>query len=179
MRTERLWSRLMTEDDLGWLWHLDGDPEVLRFITGGQRPPWSAYERVIRPRFLGAADGRPEVGFHVVHRGAQVVGWAHLRVDEHLPDALEVGYRLRRAAWGQGVATEICGALVTYAFEHLAAPRVTARTLPDNVASQRVLTKCGLRRTGELRFEASTALGMPMPAMTGWVFERTAGPSVG
>ena len=55
-----------------------------------------------------------------------------------------LGYRLRRAAWGQGYASEGAQALVAYAFAS-GARRVYAMTMVVNVASRRVLEKAGLR----------------------------------
>src|SRR5690606_30038790 len=59
--------------------------------------------------------------------------------------ALELGYRLERAAWGRGYATEGGRALVEDAFTTLGADRVVATTMAVNTASRRVLEKCGLR----------------------------------
>ena len=74
--------------------------------------------------------------------------WASL-VPEAYPDAqIEVGYMLKQDAWGQGYASEICTGLLRFAFEKTALDGVVACTDPDNKASQRVLTKCGMRDCG-------------------------------
>ncbi|EEP72032.1 acetyltransferase [Micromonospora sp. ATCC 39149] len=57
----------------------------------------------------------------------------------------ELGYRLRRAAWGRGLATEGSRALVRYAFTTLGLARVWAQTMAVNTASRRVMEKAGLR----------------------------------
>ncbi|MFC8846533.1 MULTISPECIES: GNAT family N-acetyltransferase [unclassified Micromonospora] len=57
----------------------------------------------------------------------------------------ELGYRLRRAAWGRGLATEGSRALVRYAFTTLGLARVWAETMAVNTASRRVMEKSGLR----------------------------------
>ena len=62
------------------------------------------------------------------------------------PYDLEVGYRLRRHAWGRGLATEITIALIDRAFATGDARRVVATTRNDNLASTRVLEKVGMRR---------------------------------
>lgn len=64
---------------------------------------------------------------------------------------IEVGYVLRKAAWGRGIATETCRALLRFAFERTPLRAVTACTHPDKTASQRVLMKCGLRDNGPRR----------------------------
>jgi RimJ/RimL family protein N-acetyltransferase len=52
--------------------------------------------------------------------------------------------RLRKAAWGQGYATEGSRALVGWSFTRLGATRVTGHTMAVNEASRRVLEKAGL-----------------------------------
>jgi RimJ/RimL family protein N-acetyltransferase len=80
------------------------------------------------------------------------IGWAHLRPDSHDPEWAEIGYRLRRSHWGRGLATEVALALMTHAFDTLGYSTVTARTMPANIASRRVMEKCGLRCVGESQF---------------------------
>jgi RimJ/RimL family protein N-acetyltransferase len=49
-----------------------------------------------------------------------------------------------RAAWGRGLATEGAAAVVRHGFESVGAEKISARTLAGNLASQRVMRKCGL-----------------------------------
>jgi RimJ/RimL family protein N-acetyltransferase len=60
------------------------------------------------------------------------------------PDEQELGYRLARAAWGRGLATEGAAAVVRHGFERVGAAKISARTLAGNFASRRVMQKCGL-----------------------------------
>ena len=62
---------------------------------------------------------------------------------------VELGYRLRKAVWGKGYATEGSLALVDRAFKDPAVSSVVATALNGNVASIRVMEKAGLRRVGE------------------------------
>jgi RimJ/RimL family protein N-acetyltransferase len=58
--------------------------------------------------------------------------------------SVELGYAMHEDYRNHGYMTEAVGALVEWAFEHENCQRVTAETLPDNFASQRVLQKAGL-----------------------------------
>ena len=60
--------------------------------------------------------------------------------------ALEIGWRLARAAWGRGLATEAAQAALDFAFTRLAVREVVAITVPDNQASRRVMTRLGMVR---------------------------------
>ncbi len=69
-----------------------------------------------------------------------------------IPDReIEVGYILKRKAWGRGIATEVCRALTDFAFERTPLDEIVACTDIGNLASQHVLQKCGMRATGPRR----------------------------
>lgn len=75
-----------------------------------------------------------------------------LVVGEEIPEAnIEVGYILKRVAWGKGYATEACTRMMQFAFEVSPLQEVVATIDPDNQASRRVLTKSGLREIGLIR----------------------------
>ncbi|MGD2148853.1 MAG: GNAT family N-acetyltransferase [Anaerolineae bacterium] len=58
---------------------------------------------------------------------------------------IELIYVLARAVWGKGYATEVGRALVRYAFEERGIDRLIALIEPENVASERVAVKVGMR----------------------------------
>jgi RimJ/RimL family protein N-acetyltransferase len=136
LATERLRLRPITLADVDHLVALDADPAVTRYINGGQPTPRDEAVRIVE-RSVGhrwLAFERDDDAF---------VGWFGLR-----PSAgrdRELGYRLRRACWGKGLATEGARALVDSAFMQLDATRVWAQTMTVNIASRRVMERCGLR----------------------------------
>lgn len=65
---------------------------------------------------------------------------------EHLHGAFEIGWRLREDAWGKGYASEAARKSLDLAFDHFGAPFVVALTVPDNLASQKVMERLGMRR---------------------------------
>jgi RimJ/RimL family protein N-acetyltransferase len=85
--------------------------------------------------------------FAAVERSTgEFIGWFHLRPDAgSAEDEPELGYRLRRDAWGKGYATEGSRALVDLAFSELGAARVWAAAMAAHTASRRVMEKAGLR----------------------------------
>ncbi|HSK27644.1 MAG TPA: GNAT family N-acetyltransferase [Jiangellales bacterium] len=151
LRTERLVLRAFTADDVDLLVELDSDPEVVQFITGGRPSPRAEIAGEVLPRWLRYYDeyaALPGLGFWAAEdaAGGEFLGWFHLRPGEgHGPDEPELGYRLRRSAWGRGLATEGSAALVDLAFVELGARRVLAETMVAPRASRRVMEKCGMR----------------------------------
>ena len=74
------------------------------------------------------------------------IGWFHLRpAEDARPGETELGYRLRRDAWGEGYATEASRGLIRKAFEELGWQRVIASTMTVNTRSQRVMERVGMR----------------------------------
>ena len=148
LETERLVLRRFTRDDVDILVELDSDPDVMRFINGGRPTPREEVEDEILPAFLGYYDRYAGYGFWAaVERSTErFVGWFHFRPpDAAKADDVELGYRLRKSAWGKGYATEGSRALVDKGFAELGVDRVFASTMVVNVASRRVMEKAGLR----------------------------------
>lgn len=150
LHTERLFLRRLTAEHLPDLVELDSDPEVMRYISGGEANSRERYETELLPR-MTAWDDQP-YGFLAAYEHAApttFVGWFHLRPTVTPGETmLELGYRLRRSAWGRGLATEGGRALVRYAFEELDQAAVDACADPRNAASIHVLKKCGMGFAG-------------------------------
>ena len=66
---------------------------------------------------------------------------------------IEVGFRLRRASWGRGIATEAGARLLAYGFEELGLARIVGVARPENAASIRVLRKLGFAYERALVFD--------------------------
>ncbi len=79
---------------------------------------------------------------------------------------ISVGYRLREAYWGQGIATEALGLMVDYLLHHAGIEIITASTMIENQASANVLKKMAsilscmrCRRTGAMSSRSSLTNG--------------------
>ena len=74
-----------------------------------------------------------------------------LVVPEMMPDGdIEIGFSLKRSAWGKGYATEACRRLLRFAFQETPLLEVVATFEDENVASKRVLEKAGLIDRGRM-----------------------------
>lgn len=72
------------------------------------------------------------------------LGWCGLKYHPE-EDFVEVGYRFYRKYWGNGYATESSKAVIFYGFNTLNIKTIYARVVIQNLASQRVIEKCGLQ----------------------------------
>ncbi|MEQ1746865.1 MAG: GNAT family N-acetyltransferase [Saprospiraceae bacterium] len=150
LQTSRLNLRPLTMSDFDYYYAVQGNAELMRYIRKPETDPGIVRERI--EFFEKYAAENPGLGAFVAEwkaGGEGPVASCVLRHAEYHPENdFELGYLVQRAHWGQGLASEIVTALVSYAFEHFGVPKVTAFADPDNHASHRVLEKCGFRHTG-------------------------------
>ena len=148
LETERLVLRRFTSADADLLASLDADPDVMHFVTGGVPTSRAEIESDFLPAFLGYYQRYEGFGFWAAVEKAtgDFLGWFHFRPrPDAAPGEVELGYRLRRTAWGRGYATEGSRALIRKGFTEFGVQRVVAETLVVHAASRRVMEKAGLR----------------------------------
>lgn len=88
----------------------------------------------------------------------QVIGGISLGVVDRERGEGAFSYLFNRAVWGQGYATEALKAMVRYGFEQIALTRLADGCDVENIASARVMEKCGFRCIGEEEGERFYAL---------------------
>jgi RimJ/RimL family protein N-acetyltransferase len=144
LETDRLALRRFTEDDVDHLYDLNRDPDVMWFLNGGEPTPREEVRDRIIPFFLSFYERFDGLGFWAAEARAtgDFLGWFHFRPAED--GSIDLGYRLRKAAWNQGYATEGSRALIRKGFTDLGVQRVVAHTMTVNQASRRVMEKSGL-----------------------------------
>ena len=150
-QTARLNLRPLREDDLPLLYEVQSNRDAMRFTCVA-----SSLQEFSR-RLRTFEDSRAGLGFApwvVMDRSeSRVIGWGGLNVDPFDPGwGNEVSYWFHPAYWGRGLATELVLSSLSHAFDTLSLSRVSAFAMPDNIASIRVLEKCGF---AFLRYEPS------------------------
>lgn len=152
--TERLIVRPWRDADRAPFATIGRDPDVMRFL-GPPLDRAAANAAVDRAIASQAADGfcfwaveRRDNNAFLGFCGMQRVGLACPVGGE-----IEVGWRLRRDAWGQGYATEAALAVCRHAFDVVHLPRIVAFTVAANGASQGVMTRIGMGRRADLDFD--------------------------
>jgi RimJ/RimL family protein N-acetyltransferase len=145
LETKRLRLRSFTIADADHLHALDNDPAVMRYINGGSETPHAVIRTEILPGFMrydaGYAFG---VWAAELRENGAFAGWFSLRPSTPAAETAVLGYRLTRACWGRGLATEGARALIARGFTITPAlQRIIATTYEENHASRRVLAKCG------------------------------------
>jgi len=156
LQTARLTIRPFVASDAELLMELDSDPEVMRYI-GPSLSSLEAYRERIATVHERVYSKHRALGTWAVEKLApsEFLGWVCFRpaIDyrfhaecDFTDDDAELGYRLKRSAWGLGYATEASLAVMRRGFECEQVTRAVAAALRDNLRSVRVLEKCGLRQ---------------------------------
>jgi [ribosomal protein S5]-alanine N-acetyltransferase len=147
LETERLGVRRIGPEDVDDLHAVYGDADGMRWVGDGRplgRSECEEWVRVTARNYETRGYGM----YALVDRTAgEVAGFAGLVHPDGQPEA-ELKYALRRSSWGRGLATEAAAGLLRYAREELGIARVIATVAPEHAASQRVLTKAGMRLEG-------------------------------
>jgi len=172
LRSERLLLRPLAESDLDLGIELLTDPAVTKYVCKTYTEDRVAEEMpTVVKRCAGGAIG---IWCVIARASGEKLGTAvllplpieqddtdwDLVAGDELPEGeIEVGYLLKRSAWGQGYATEACTRMLAFAFEQTALREVVAVTDPENRVSQKVLQKCGLIEAGPRRAYAADCRG--------------------
>ncbi|WP_331766854.1 GNAT family N-acetyltransferase [Embleya sp. NBC_00896] len=162
LRTDRLLLRRWRESDLEPWAAMNADPEVREHLGDVLTPEQSnAVVALMQAEFDERGYGWWAV--EALDTGA-FLGRAGLdRVDESLPfTGVDIGWRLTRAAWGHGYATEAALAGLAFGFESLGLPEIVASTTVANVRSQAVMRRIGMTRDLADDFDDPSVPGGPL-----------------
>jgi [ribosomal protein S5]-alanine N-acetyltransferase len=148
LETERLRLREMYPEDAEAMFNLNSDPEVVQYTGDG---PFESVEAArifltgYRNVYRNSGYGR---WITELKSTGEIIGWCGLKflVDHNQTD---VGYRFYKKYWGNGYASESAKACIVHGFSELKLDRIVAHARKENVASLRVLEKCGMKIIGE------------------------------
>jgi RimJ/RimL family protein N-acetyltransferase len=165
LKSERLLLRPLAETDSDVAIELFTDPAVIRYVCETYTEQQVVVEEM--PKYTKRCAGGCIGAWCVVERATQEkLGMAillplpieeddrnwDLVVGDDVPDCeIEIGYILKKSAWGRGYATEATKRLLKFAFEETPLEELVATTNSENTASQRVLEKSGLVYEGMRR----------------------------
>jgi RimJ/RimL family protein N-acetyltransferase len=152
--TARLILRGWREGDVAPFAAMCADPEVMAHL-GGPQPLVEVEAAVARQQAMQAARGHC---FWVIERreDGELLGFCGLRASGYpntpVSDELEIGWRLRRDAWGLGYAREAADAALAWGWANTDRARITAWTIPPNRASWTLMERLGMARRPDLDF---------------------------
>lgn len=150
LRTERIELRPMHPQHLPLLHELDSDPAVMRYLLGRARTP-DEIDDFWGPRCAETRADALGIGWWVGFDGDDFLGWWDLGRSDSDLDAepscqeAEIGRRVVRRRWRQGLASEGARALLAHGFATIGLERIWAETMAVNAGSRAVMRSIGMR----------------------------------
>ena len=153
LETERLYLREMTPEDAENAYLLNLDPDVLKY-TGDE--PIKNIETA--RTFLENYDHFKKYGFGrwaVISKNEnEFLGWCGLKyVEDH--NEFDLGFRFFKRHWNKGYATEAAIVCLDLGFNRFKMPEIVGHAMKENIASIRVLEKCGMTYHKPFDFEGN------------------------
>lgn len=154
LRTPRTLLRAWKDSDLPAWVAMNADPEVRRFFSSVSSEEQALAEAArVRENLARRGWGMwalelPGVATSGVGGFSRFAGFVGLNVpafDAPFMPVVEMGWRLRREAWGQGHASEAAAACAAFAFDVLGLQELVAFTTPANEPSRRVMQRLGMQ----------------------------------
>ncbi len=155
--TNRLILRELLPSDVEAMFELDSDPEVHRYL--GNQPLTDKAQSAniiefVRQQYTENGIGR----WAIIQKSSnEFVGWAGLKFVTQMTNGnqnyYDIGYRLIRRFWGQGIATESAIASLEYGFNVLKIETIYAAAHQHNLASNKILQKIGMTQNGSFDYD--------------------------
>jgi RimJ/RimL family protein N-acetyltransferase len=147
--SERLGFRNWREDDLALFAEMNADHEVMEYFPSVLTVSESA-AFIQRLQMRYDRDGYTYYAVDEISTGSFIgfIGLAYQDYPTTFNPAVDLGWRLMRSAWGMGYATEGARRCMAYAFDELGMDRLIAVCTYDNLKSEHVMQKIGMRYMG-------------------------------
>ena len=144
--TERLIVRQFTIGDAYEFFLINGDEEVVRYI----RPVKTREEcDIFLQEIIKYPEENPLSGrWAVYEKNSEAFVGSFAAIPIRDTDKMQLGYALLREMRGKGYATELTKKGIEYFFEKTDYPVVYAQTESENIASMKVLLRCGFVESG-------------------------------
>lgn len=145
IETERLILRRFIDTDFEDVYAFNSNPEVIRYtgdeLVSSKERAKEIIKKIWKTDYALYGYGRWAT---VYKPDNKVIGFTGLK---YLPDikATDIGYRYLPEYWGKGIATEAAQVTLSYGFEVLNLDKIVAIAMKENIASQKVLEKIGMR----------------------------------
>lgn len=148
LETPRLILGQFTENDAHFIFELNSDPEIVKYlhesVLRNEEQALKIIVDIILPQY------KNNLGRWATYTKDtnEFIGWCGLKFRPERNE-IDLGYRLRRFVWGMGYATEAAKHTLAYGFNNLHLNKIIARAHVENFASLKVLEKIGMQFSTE------------------------------
>jgi RimJ/RimL family protein N-acetyltransferase len=133
---------------------MNSDPEVMKYFPSVlSREESDALADRIEAHFVTHGFGLWALEIPDLSRFAGIAGLLVPTFEAKFTPCVEIGWRLARAYWGYGYATEAASATLAFGFDELGLEQIVSFTVPGNARSRRVMEKLGMTHDPNDDFE--------------------------
>ena len=156
LETKRMYLRELLSEDGEHFFNLNSDPEVVKY-TGN-----TAFKSLEEANgfILNYKDYKVN-GFGrwavCLKETDEFLGWCGLKYDQ-TKNEVDLGFRFFKTNWGKGYATESAKACLKDGFEVSNLKKIVGRAYETNLASIKVLEKCGLQFKTKFKYDNHPAI---------------------
>lgn len=158
LESERLLLKPMRREDAPFLLSLMNSPKWLQYIGDRGVRSIEDAEHYIETRVLPQEEKSGLTNYVVIRRTDDVKMGTCGYYDRQGIDGIEIGYAFLEAYEGKGYATEAAKLVYEAAFAIFGLSGLKAITTKDNLPSQRVLEKLGMKLSGTIDLGEETGL---------------------
>ncbi|RPI14598.1 MAG: N-acetyltransferase [Ignavibacteriae bacterium] len=148
LETERIRLRPLSIRDASQVFEYACEPEVARFVTWEHHRSLSDSMHFLRLITQQYKNNIPSPWGIVYKEENKLIGTGgyHLWQKEHA--RAEFGYAISANYWNKGLMTEVLKEMIRFGFNVMELNRIEAKCYPENIASEKVMLKCGLKFEG-------------------------------
>ena len=154
LNTPRLVLRPLMPEDAEAMFEYTSCPENFRFLRRAAHQTVREDQVCVNGVLEGYRLHREFVWGICLRENDRVIGTCRMFDIQLEKGCCEVSYLIHSAFQGQGIASEAIRELIRYAFEELGLLQVQARCATENIASERVMQKCGMGKEAVLAHHA-------------------------
>lgn len=150
LETSRLLLRPLELSDAEALFELNKNPNVHKYLW--QKPEVVIDESIKVIEYVQRQYSENKIGRFatILKETGEFIGWTGIKfVNDHVENGntnfYDYGYRLSEPFWNKGYATEATEFWLDYGFNQMKIETMNAYTHAENGASNRVLSKCGMK----------------------------------
>lgn len=150
LKSERLGFRNWTENDLTEFARINADPEVMEHF------PKTLTEKETAGFIDRLRNHYDKNGYNYfaaeILENQELIGFIGLAYQDYISDftpAIDIGWRLKKEAWGKGYATEGAKKCLEFAFNELNLKKIISTCTANNSNSEKVMRKIGMKKMGE------------------------------
>ena len=151
IETERLILRKISMNDVKDIHTYASNPEVSKYVFWDYHRSLSATEDYVS--FINELYENGKIAPWGIEykKDGKLIGTVDFVSWQPQHKTAEIGYALSREYWGKGIATEATKELINFGFNKMDLVRIQAKCLVENVGSEKVMEKAGMKFEGILR----------------------------